>query len=597
LRLARLIAKPHTPMLTHAPRSACQVVPDIATFAVDDGFSYLVPNDVDVVVGSRVRTRVSGRRVKGFVTALFESRSDRKLIPIDGLSGDMPSFNPTMLESLRWASTHYVTPLSVLLKRTIPPNIPRSDSTRPDAVIEPTAQQAEQHHTTYRVGSPPYGPEIAVTIAQAARSGSVVVVAPTVVEIQDIATTLTQEYGSRVVTATSSMSGSELTRAWESLVEGGNIILVGTREVMFWPLWTATLVVIVEDGRRVMRSPGTPTLSVRQVMLHRSGVEGFSIVFHGPVPTLETVAQGVAFESPPGRQWPPVEIADRTEDPPGGGLFTERAKAAIRRATKDGGRTFVLANSRGYAPAFRCVACGDLRRCSSCGSAASTDSRCRRCGTALEACPQCSGDKFRPLGAGIGRITDDLRRMVGSEVGPVEENKLVTVGSERDLIGIHDVRLAIAIDVDGITMAPHYRAAEDALRLLARLAQTVERGGTGRCLLQTSVADQHVVRTLDTGRSEDFLQEELAARRAHSFPPVGSLIALETDNEDETSRLLSEHLSDHATVLGPAPIQDRFRWLIQGRDLTDARIVLRPVLTTLRGSGARVRVDVDPIDL
>jgi len=356
-------------------------------------------------------------------------------------------------------------------------------------------------------------------------------------------------------------------------------------------------VVIVEDGRRVMRSPSTPTLSVREVILHRSSVEGFPVAFHGPVPTLEAVARGARIDSTPGRQWPAVEVADRGDDPPGSGLFTELAKTAIRQTTADGNHTFVLVNSRGYAPAFRCIACGDIRKCASCTSAASVEDQCRRCGSDLGPCLGCGGASFRPLGAGIGRITDDLRRMIGGDVGPVEDRKLVIVGSERDLVGMRDIWLAVAVDVDGITMAPHYRAAEDALRLLVRLAQTVTRGGRGRCLLQTSLADQLVVRTLLEGRSEDFLQEELGSRRDHGFPPVGSLIAIETDDEHQAGLLLSEHLSDHAAVLGPAPIQDRFRWLIQGRDLAEARIALRPVLTTLRGRGAKVRVDVDPIDL
>jgi hypothetical protein len=39
------------------------------------------------------------------------------------------------------------------------------------------------------------------------------------------------------------------------------------------------------------------------------------------------------------------------------------------------------------------------------------------------------------------------------------------------------------------------------------------------------------------------------------------------------------------------------RWLIQGKNLDPARLALRPVLSTLRNKGAKVRVDVDPIDL
>ena len=236
---------------------------------------------------------------------------------------------------------------------------------------------------------------------------------------------------------------------------------------MFWPLGDIGVVVVVEDGRRVMRSPATPTLSVREVMTERSHREAFSLVFHGPVPTLETIARGTAIDAPAYRQWPMVEIVDRGEEPPSGAVLTERVKAAIKGTVRAGNAVFVLVGSRGYAPAFRCVNCGDVRRCTACSSAASRDDACRRCGTALGPCSGCGGSRFQALGAGIGRIVDDVAGLVGSEaVGRAGDDMLVTVGTERDLIGVRNVGLAVAVDIDGLTMAPHYRAAEDGLRLL-----------------------------------------------------------------------------------------------------------------------------------
>ncbi len=579
-------------------RSACQVVPDIKTFPVDDGFSYLIPVNLTVGIGSRVRVRVSGRTVKGFITALFEAEQGRELLPIEGLSGDVASFDPEMLDSLRWAATHYVTPLSVILRRTIPPNVPRpvaqSERAPSDHVDEPN----DRVPPVYRVGAPPYGDAIAATIQDvAASSRTVIVIAPSVREIDEIAGVLTLRYGQRVIKATSSMSGADVTRAWSRVATGIGAILVGTREVMFWPFGNVGLVAVVEDGRRVMRSQGTPTLSVREVILRRAIGESFNVVFHGPVPTLEAIVHGAAVEIGQGRQWPIVEVVDRSDDPPGSGMLTERAKAAIRRTTAAQESTFVLVTSRGYAPAFRCVACGEVRRCGTCNSAASRENTCRRCGALLDVCSNCNGARFQPLGAGIGRIVDDIRRLVGGEVGRAADGRLVTVGSERDLIGVRDIGLAVAVDIDGLTMAPHYRAAEDALRLLARLAQTVRRGGGHRCLVQTSVVKQEVVEALIKGRSAAFLERELISRRKFGFPPVGSLIAIESDGKHDAESLLSDGLSGIATVLGPAVVRDRLRWLIQGRDLEQARLALRPILTTLRGRGAKVRVDVDPIDL
>jgi primosomal protein N' len=214
----------------------------------------------------------------------------------------------------------------------------------------------------------------------------------------------------------------------------------------------------------------------------------------------------------------------------------------------------------------------------------------------LGQCSECGTGRFQPLGAGVGRVIDDISGVIGGDmVGRSEDEKLVTVGTERDLIGVHDIGLAVAVDIDGLTMAPHYRASEDALRLLVRLAQTVGKGG--RSMVQTADPHQPVADTLLRGRSEEFLATELSLRTRFGFPPAGSLIAIETDGTLDAGRLLDDHVSPHATIMGPATVGTRTRWLIQGKDLNRARLALRPVLNTLRSKGAKVRIDVDPIDL
>jgi primosomal protein N' (replication factor Y) len=489
--------------------------------------------------------------------------------------------------------------LSVLLKRTIPPNVPKRSTFSP---IESSAEGVLPPATSenlYHIGSPPYGASIARAITDVAASGSnIAVIGPSAIEIAEIADYLTTIHGDRVVRATSSMSGSAVTASWTRMVVGRGTILVGTRETMFWPFGDVGRVIIVEDGRRVMRSPGTPTLNVRHVISKRSAVEGFPLEFFGPVPTLEAVAMGASIVAPNQRQWPMVEVVDRGEEPPGAAVLTERVKSAIRGAVASQSPVFVLVGSRGYAPAFRCVACGEIRRCANCSSAASRDDTCRRCGANLGDCTSCGAGRFQALGAGIGRIIDDISGVVGSDmVGRPEDDRLVTVGTERDLIGVHGMGLSVAVDIDGFTMAPHYRAAEDGLRLLVRLAQTVKRGTGSRCVIQTADPNQPVVAALVHGRSQDFLLTELALRRRFGFPPVGSLIAIETDDLHDAGELLLEAVAPHASVLGPATVGERKRWLIQGRDLDSARLALRPVVSSLRSKGAKVRVDVDPIDL
>ena len=572
---------------------ACQVVPDIPSFAVDDGFSYLIPDALEVRVGSRVRIKVSGRRMKGFVTAIFDAPGDRKLLAVDGVTGSIPSFDERTLPALRWAATHYVAPLSTILKRTIPPNVPRLSfqSVEPREVVDAGAtviiSDSGSHlgHVTS-----------AVRHAMASNESAMVIV-PSVREADAMASGLADVYGDAVVLATSRSEGKDATRAWGRAANRPSTLLVGTREIMLWPVGRLSVVVVVEDGRRVMKSPSTPTLGVREVMLARARREGFDVTFVTPVPTLETVALGADIVSPERRQWPLVEVVDRSQEPPSRTVIVERTSGAIAAVVRRQETVFVLVPSRGYAPAFRCIGCGELRRCSECETAASRRNVCRRCDAHLGPCRNCGRTRFEALGAGIGSVRDAISRSVGQDVGVAEEGKLVTVGSERDLIRSGEVSLAVAVDVDGMAHAPTYRASEDALRLLVRLAQLVTRGKGNRMLIQTAHADQPIVAALRSGRSEGILSAIMDERRVSHFPPHGELIALEMDRTVPVGDAIADAIGDDARVLGPAPMGDRDRWLIQGHDLSKARVALRHVVGILRDKGARVRIDVDPIDL
>jgi primosomal protein N' (replication factor Y) len=572
---------------------ACQVVPDIPSFAVDDGFAYVIPDGMDVHIGSRVRIRVSGRRMKGFVTAVFEPQPDRKLLPIDGVTGSIPSFDARTLPMMRWAATHYVSPMSTILKRTIPPNVPRlvraevEDRVAGDRQVTIITSDTRSHllHTTEAVA-----PAIAL-------DESAIVIVPSVQEAETMAAGLREVYGDSVVLATSASQGKEATRSWGRAANRPPTLLVGTREIMLWPVARLGIAVIVQDARRVMKSPSTPTLGVREVLVARSEHERFDVTFISPVPTLETVALGGSVVAPAGREWPLVEVIDRSHEPPSRTVILERTSTAISAAVRRNDQVFVLVPSRGYAPAFRCIACGELRRCSICDAAASRKSDCRRCGGHLGSCTKCGKARFEPLGAGIGSVRDAIARSVGNDVGVAGEGKLVTVGSERDLIGVGEMSLAVAVDIDGMAHAPTYRASEDALRLLVRLAHLVVKGKGNRLLVQTADANQPIVVALVSGRSEAFLKDLMQERRASHFPPYGELIALEIDRTVPVGSAIVDAIGTDGRVLGPAPMRDRDRWLIQGRDLTNARVALRQVIGTLRDKGARVRVDVDPIDL
>lgn len=572
------------------------MVPDVPSFAVDDGFSYRAPDGVTLGVGHIVRVPLGGRRVRGWVVGKGDDTGDRPLRRVIGLSADIPVFDRRLLAALRWAAGHYVAPLASLLAKATPPNLPRSEV---GPWVPGAAREAESAPAVrVWVGRGPWAPHVVQRAVPALDSGgSVMVVAPTWVEASVLAEDLAGRLGEeRVVVVSSHLKAAALTSAWVEAATRPGRIVVGTREVALWPVARLECAIVVGEGRRGLKDKATPTVHARDVLYRRSRVEGFALILCDPVPTAEALALAGEVDSLSRRPWGLVEIADRSREPPGRALLGPVATAALKAVVSEGGRVLLFTHRR--ATAHRCVRCRALRRCGMCGSGPGPGPACERCGAQVGPCDSCSARRFEAIGAGAARVASEAGRLLGSDaVGSSGDGRGVIVGTERDLPGL-DVDLTIVVDGDGPIMAPTYRAAEDGLRLLARAVGAAGAGRGRRGIVQTQQPEHPVMTALRTGDGVAFVRSHGSQRARLGFPPGGELIAVEAgDLPPGLHEELAGALGDRATVLGPAVVGDRLRWLIQGRDLKSARIVLRSVVGKWREGGARVRVDADPIDL
>jgi primosomal protein N' (replication factor Y) len=578
---------------------------------VDGGFAYAVPDRLDetIAVGSLVRVPLGGRVVRGFVIGLSRGAAEG-LREVRAVSGAQPVYHPALLNTLHWAAQHYVAPLSVLLGRSGPPSLPVAPGSvgsvpgLPAGPLEDRARRAaagERVRATYALA--PLDPSrlLAATAAPLIEAGrSVLVIAPTGTEVESLASGLRGLLGEAVVEVLPDQGDRSVTASWSVACGHPGTLVVGTHRTALWPVAGIGLAVLVDEGRRAMKDRQTPTLNARDLLRTRAAVERFWLLMVGRVPSCEALAVGVDVVREPGmrRAWPLVEVADRTEDPPGGGVLGERAKAALRAVVAAGGKSFVFTHRSGYAPAMRCVRCRLVRQCPVCQSRPDPGDACSRCGAPLGPCAGCGGNRFEPLGAGVGRVTEELRRLLGPDaVGSPESDVAVRVGTERHLPSLPPVDLAVAVDVDGLMLGTSYRAGEEALRVLARLASTVGRGR--RMLAQTSRPDAPLLEALRRGDPMPYLESEIEARTVLGFPPAAELLAIELRGggaaaEDETLR---QATTPEVSILGPARAGDGYRWLGRGPDLTRFRQALRPVVERWRQSGMTVRVDADPLDL
>lgn len=588
---------------------AARVVPDVASFSVDDGFWYSIPDHLgdDLHIGSIVRVPLSGRRVRGWVVEISE-RDPERLREIAGISGARPVFGADLLQSLRWAANHYVAPVSVMLTRATPPNLPRKTPESPerpivgkhpthpiDGVIERSArglntpvsaQVANWHRGTWLNA---IGPILSAGM-------SVQVITASVAEVETLARMATDQWGDLVVSVSGEDDASD-TSAWER-AQGSPRLVIGTPKTSTWSIENLALAVILEESRRAMKDRQTPTLHVRDVMRTRSRLEGFNVVFIGPTPGVELLAAGAEILEDQRRPWSLVEVVDRTEDEAGSGYLSTRAASALSATVKARRSSFVFTHRRVGFASTRCGNCRLLRTCRSCGARLGRVAACPKCDTPAGSCAKCGSDSFEEMGTVPDRLVQEINRKVGGKVAAVHpSDSPITVGTERDLAGLGAIDLAVAADVDGMLLGTGYRVSEEALRQLARLASVVGPAKGSRLMLQTSRPESLLVTTLRRGEPIPYLERVLVERAREGFPPSSEMIALEVRGEvpDSVTADLGE-LDPGAAVLGPLEIEDGLRWLLTGR-LGKTRQQLRKIVGRWRDKGATVRVDVDPIDV
>jgi primosomal protein N' (replication factor Y) len=303
--------------------------------------------------------------------------------------------------------------------------------------------------------------------------------------------------------------------------------------------------------------------------------------------------------------WPALEVIDLRRTDPARGLLTD----PLSRWLRSDQRVVVVLNRKGRATLLACAACRELARCERCGGAlAAADTTpdglerlaCRRCGeTRPRVCGVCGATRLKIVRAGVSGMARDLRALVGEEVaeiaGPEPENRSsregwprVVVGTEAALHRVPRADVVAFVDFDQELLAPRYRAAEEALVLLARAARLVGgRGEGGRVVVQTRVPDHEAVQAALHADPDLLVAAEQPRREALGFPPHRAVA--EVGGPAAPALIEQLDLQLGLDVMGP----DDGRWLVRAGD----REELAAALEAAGRPPGRLRVAVDPLRL
>jgi primosomal protein N' (replication factor Y) len=580
-----------------------RVLPDVP--AINKTFDYLVPDAVgnQVRVGTRVRIQLHGRRVGGWVVAdHVDPPAGVTLRPLAKVSGWGPE--PELIEVASWAAWRWAGRPASLLATASPdtvvtglPRLPPPAVVPTTAVVDEVAALAAEalDLPTSVLRLPPAIDPFAVVLHAARtateRGGDALVLVPTSAQARHLALRLRR---SGVATAL-------LPRDWAA-ARAGRAVVVGSRAAAWAPMPRLGAVVVLDEHDEVYAEERAPTWHARDVVAERARRTQVPCTVVSPLPTLEAHAWGrlvVPSRALERAGWPKVDVIDRRrDDAVRSGLYSARLVDLVR----SGARVVCVLNRTGRSRLLVCASCAAVAVCEHCNAAVGQDDngqlRCHRCGTTRPVvCQSCGAIKLKNVRAGVSRVREELEALANAPVVEVtastsadDRERLrgarLVVGTEAVLHDVDDADVVAFLDFDQELLAPRYRAAEQALGLLARAARLVGgREGSGRVVVQTRLPSHEVVQAALLGDPARVAQAERDRRALLRFPPFAALA--EVSGASAQAFIDAFGLPVGVEVLGPTD----GRWMLRAPD----HQVLCDALAATPRPGGRLRVEVDPL--
>ena len=590
-----------------------RVTVDVPALA-DQGreLDYLVPERLraGVGVGTIVRVPLHGRRVAGWVVATDVTPPDGvRLAPLTAVTGAGPA--PELVELTEWAAWRWAGRRTALLRAASPPGAVRE--------LPPAATH----------GPPPIrpGPWAGAVRDGIAAERAVLRVGPATDPL-DVVREVAAQRATLVVTPSVGLSRAlsrglrrldipvaTLPEDWARAAAGGRTV-VGARGAAWGPAPRAGAVVVVDAHDAGLVEERAPSWSAWVVAAERARRLAIPCLLLSPCPTLEQLAWGqlVAPEREVERRgWARLDVHDRRESDPRAGLLGERLVGTLRAATPSA-RVVVVLNRKGRARLLACRACGAMTVCEHCHGAmeqsAAGDSalRCRRCGRVRAAiCQSCGSVALKALRSGVAKVRDELEHLALCPVGAVTAEEAgglpsasILIGTEAVLhrvetgtAGRDGVRVAVVVflDFDSELLAPRFRAAEDALALLARASRILGGRDGGRIVVQTRLPDHPVLAAAQRADPTLVSTVDAAVRHELNLPPVSALAEISGDPariEALVARLAGR---TGIEVIGPTDGVS----LVRAPDHAILCAALAHAGRPAGQPGTRLRVDVDPL--
>ena len=464
---------------------------------------------------------------------------------------------------------------------------------------------------------------------------SVVVVAPENVLVREAAGLLATRLPVRYLTGEATDEQREALFA--ELPAGGPVVLVGSHVALLAPVPSLGRIVVLEAGNQTHKLRSGGRLWVPKAAQRVAAAAGASLTLTDVAPSPELLAMGgeaggTLLPLPRLR----VHVADMSGS--AGWPLHPDLLLTFRQVVQRERQAIVLAPRRGFSGAYGCQNCGWQAPCPNCDLTLRFHRdegrlRCHQCGhdqPLPQACPQCGHLELGALkGAGTQWVLSQLERAAPGFPGfrfdadRRDDLSPLYAGEPGVIVGTTAVlRLAplpelslVAVTLFDVHLAlADFRAEHEALRMLLQVAELA----TGRrplLLVQTFAPGAPALRAVASAAPdvavEALLAAQLERRRRFGYPPFTTLAKVQVTARDRSGAHAAAHaVADRLRVagarddevLGPeaapvARVKGRYTFQLLIRAWDEARLEGLLAAVPDRLPGARVAVDVDPVDV
>ncbi|MDI9246738.1 primosomal protein N' [Marinobacter sp. CHS3-4] len=385
-------------------------------------------------------------------------------------------------------------------------------------------------------------------------------------------------FGPRVAVWHSALNDGQKLNAWLKVRNGEPVILIGTRSAVLLPFTNLKTIVVDEEHDSSYKQGDGFRYSARDTAVYRGFIERCPVILGSATPSLESLHnarsgkyQLVRLEHRAGDSKPPeIKLLDIRSRPLEAG-FSRPALDAIQRTLDCGQQALVYVNRRGFAPVMMCFDCGHMVECPRCDTRLTYHRRdramrCHHCDfqmAAMETCPKCESEAFKPVGQGTERAEDflaehfpetpiirvdrDSTQRKGSIQSIIEKVRTgkpcILVGTQMLAKG-HDfpgVTLVVVINADGGLFSVDFRAPEHLVQTLIQVSGRAGRGAqAGQVLVQTCHSDHPLLKTLGAGNYLSISDQLLAERKENHLPPFRAMATFRAESRtmEDSLRLL-----------------------------------------------------------